>query len=84
MKVSMDGVRKHLISDYNSLAKKLTKAYDREDDIIIVDPIEIMKEMEGLRNGIVTLAFSFIEGNEGFKELDENTHFEIFMPEDEE
>ena len=80
----MDGVRKHLISDYNSLAKKLTKAYDREDDIIIVDPIEIMKEMEGLRNGIVTLAFSFIEGNEGFKELDENTHFEIFMPEDEE
>ena len=80
----MDGVRKHLISDYNSLAKKLTKAYDREDDIIIVDPIEIMKEMEGLRNGIITLAFSFIEGNEGFKELDENTHFEIFMPEDEE
>ena len=84
MKVSMDGVRKHLISDYNSLAKKLTKAYDREDDIIIVDPIEIMREMEGIRNCIVTLAFSFIEGNEGFKELDENTHFEIFMPEDEE
>ena len=83
MKVSMDGVRKHLISDYNSLAKKLTRAYNREDDIIIIDPIEIMREMEGIRNSIVTLAFSYVEGNEGFKELDENTHFEVFMPEEE-
>jgi hypothetical protein len=83
MNVSMDGVRKRLIANYNSLTKKLNKGYDKDDDIVIVDPIEIMREMEGLRDGLVTLAFSYIEGNEGFKELDENTHFEDFMPEEE-
>jgi hypothetical protein len=38
--------------------------------------------MEGIRNAIVTLAFMYQEGEGGFKELDENTHFEEFNPEE--
>jgi hypothetical protein len=37
--------------------------------------------MEGIRNAIVTLAFMYQEGEGGFKELPEETHFETFMPE---
>jgi hypothetical protein len=83
MEVSMDGLRKHLISNYNSLTKKLNRAYDVDDDLIKIEPCDIMREMEGIKNSIVTLAFSYIEGNDGFKELDENTHFEDFLPEEE-
>lgn len=79
----MDGLRKRLIADYNSLTRKLNdsvkdKSWDPE---IIIDPDSISREMEGIRNAIVTLTFMYQEGEGGFKELDENTHFEIFMPE---
>ena len=37
---------------------------------------EISKEMEGLRQGLVALAFCYIDGK--FEALDENTHFENF------
>jgi hypothetical protein len=40
--------------------------------------------MDGIRNVIITLAFMYQEGEEGFRELDENTHFEIFIPKSEE
>jgi hypothetical protein len=40
--------------------------------------------MEGIRNAIVTLAFMYQEGEGGFKELPEETHFETFIPESEE
>jgi hypothetical protein len=84
MDVSMDGLRIRLISSYNSLVKKLNnavvdKSFDAE---IIIDPSEISRELDGIRNCLVTLAFSYIEGVDGFKELDEDkTHFEEFMPE---
>ena len=86
MEVSMDGLRKRLIADYNSLTKKLNnsvkdKSWDPE---IIIDPNYISREMDSIRNAIVTLAFLYQEGEEGFRELDENTHFEIFMPKSEE
>ena len=86
MEVSMDGLRKRLIADYNSLTKKLNnsvkdKSWDPE---IIIDPDYISREMDGIRNAIVTLAFMYQEGEGGFKELPEDTHFENFMPEDEE
>jgi hypothetical protein len=86
MEVSMDGLRKRLIADYNSLAKKLNnsvkdKSWDPE---IIISPDYISREMEGIRNAIVTLAFMYQEGEGGFKELPEETHFETFMPEIEE
>ena len=83
MEVSMDGLRNRLIADYNSLTKKLNdsvkdKSWDPE---IIIDPDYISREMEGIRNAIVTLAFMYQEGEGGFKELPEETHFENFMPE---
>lgn len=86
MEVSMDGLRRRLVADYNSLTRKLNgsvtdKSWDPE---IIIDPDNIQREMEGIRNAIVTLAFMYQEGEGGFKELPEDTHFENFMPENEE
>lgn len=86
MDVSMDGVRIRLISSYNSLVKKLNNAVvDKSfDPQIIIGPSDISRELENIRNSLVTLAFSYIEGVDGFKELDEEkVHFEDFMPEDE-
>lgn len=81
----MDGLRKRLVADYNSLTRKLNnnvkdKSWDPE---IIISPDDIAREMEGIRNAIVTLAFMYQDGEGGFKELPENTHFEVFMLEKE-
>ena len=40
--------------------------------------------MDGLRSCIVTLAFTYMDGESGWKEMDENTHFEEFNPEEDE
>jgi len=84
MDVSMDGLRIRLISSYNSLVKKLNNNIKDEsfDPHIIIDPKEISREMDNIRNSLIILAFSYIEGVEGFKELGENTNFEIFNPQD--
>ena len=84
MNVNMDGLRRRLIHDYNFLTRKLNasikdKSWDPE---IIVDPNYIKKEMDGLRDAIVTLAFCYMEGQDGFQELPEDTQFEIFFPEE--
>ena len=86
MEVSMDGLRRRLIADYNSLTRKLNESVKDKswDPEIIISPDHISREMEGIRNAIVTLAFMYQEGEGGFKELSEDTHFENFMPEDEE
>ena len=86
MNVSMDGLRKRLISDYNSLTRKLNAnvrdaSFDPE---IIIAPDSIRSEMEGIRNALITLAFCYIEGQDGFSSLEDNTHFESFFVEDEE
>ena len=83
MEVSMDALRKRLIADYNSLVRKLNdnikdKAWDPE---INIQPNEIQREMDGIRDAIVTLSFSYIEGEDGFGSLDDDTHFEEFNPE---
>ena len=73
MDVSMDGLRKRLIANYNSLTKKLnrsTKKYDTFGDEICISPEDIENEMEGLRNGLVTLAFCYLDVPGGFSELD--------------
>jgi hypothetical protein len=84
MNVNMDGLRKRLISDYNSLTSKLNSNIKDSpwDPTITITPNDIEREMEGIRNAIVTLAFMYQEGEGGFKELDENTHFEEFNPEE--
>ena len=77
----MDGLRKRLIVNYNSLTKKLNRNIIDGDEIRI-SPEDIQDEMEGIRNGLVTLSFCYLDGPNGFSELDENTHFEDFYPED--
>ena len=86
MDVSMDGLRKRMIMNYNSLVKKLNnsikdKSWDPE---VIIDVDSIQSELDSLRDCIVTLSFSYMEGEGGWKEMDENTHFEIFNEEEEE
>jgi hypothetical protein len=82
MDVSMDGLRRQLLRNYNSLAKKLNNNIKDKswDPHVTIDVYSIQKEMDGLRNCIVTLAFTYQDGEGGWKEMDENTHFELFNP----
>lgn len=84
MEVSMDGLRRRLIADYNWLTIKLNKSIrDKSfDPEIIIDPEYIQREMDGIRNAIITLAFSYIDSEDGFKQLPEDIDFEIFNPEE--
>jgi len=86
MEVSMDGLRRQLLMNYNSLTEKLNKNIKDSswDPQIIIDPDYIQREMDGLRSCIVTLAFTYMNGESGWKEMDENTHFEEFNPEEDE
>lgn len=86
MQISMDGLRKRLIADYNSLTNKLNNnIVDKSSDpTIVIDPNLITEEMERIRMGLVTLAFSYMEGEESFNAMDENTHFEVFFGNDDE
>jgi len=86
MEVSMDGLRRQLLWNYNSLVEKLNnnikdKSWEPE---IIISPDSIQRELDGIRSCIVTLAFTYQQGEDGWKEMDENTHFELFNPEDDE
>lgn len=85
MDVSMDGLRKHLILNYNSLVKKLNSSIKDKsfDPNIIIDPDSIQKELDGLKNCIVTLAFTYQEGEGGWKEMPEDTMFEDFNQDEE-
>ena len=78
MDVNFDGLRKRLIIDYNSLVEKLNHSIS--DGQIEIDVDYISRQLDGLRNGLVTLAFIYQNGEDGFKTLDENTHFETFNP----
>jgi hypothetical protein len=82
MEVNFDGLRKRLIVDYNSLVKKLNRA--NKDGEIRIEPFDIDLELDGLRSALVTLAFIYQNGEDGFNQLDDNTHFEDFNPEDDE
>ncbi len=87
MKVSFEGLRSHLLSSYNSLTRKLNNATEKDSDgrdydKIEINASEIERDMEGIRNIVVTMAYMFKEGEDGFKEM-ENPHFEDFHPEEE-
>jgi len=80
MKVSMDGLRWELLNNYNSLTRKLNrsvKKYENFDDEITLSPEDIQREMDNIRSCIVTLAYTFDKGEDGFDIL-ENPHFESF------
>lgn len=86
MKVSMDGVRNQLLANYNSLTRKLNSSIKDEswDPHVTIDVERIQREMDGIRSCIVTLAFSYIEGEDGFQAMDDETKFERFNPEEDE
>ena len=81
MQVSMNGLRNQLLMNYNSLVYKLNKRIDG-DDIIDLEVDTIQRELDGMRSCIVTLAFTYMEGEDGWESMDENTHFEQFNPEE--
>jgi hypothetical protein len=80
MEVSMDGLRKRMVKNYNSLVEKLNQKIDGDD--ITIEHYEIQDELDSLRNCIITLAFTSMDGEGGWKEMDENTTFEIFNGEE--
>ena len=86
MKVSMDGVRNQLLANYNSLTRKLNSSIKDQswDPHITIDVERIQREMDSIRSCIVTLAFSYIEGEDGFQSMDDDTYFERFNPEEDE
>lgn len=86
MEVSMDGLRRQMVFNYNSLVEKLNHKIQNKswDPTIIIEPDYIQRELDGLRSCIVTLAFTYVDGENGWKEMDENTHFETFNSEEEE
>jgi hypothetical protein len=80
MEVSMDGLRKRLIADYNLLVKRLNDSIDGDGDIQI-HPDSIKRQLGGMRDALVVLAFSHDPNNEEFNCMDANTHFETFNDE---
>jgi hypothetical protein len=77
MEVSMDGLRKRLIEDYNLLVKRLNEAID-EDGNIQIHPDSIKRQLGGIKSAIIVLAFSYNPDDEDFNSMDANTHFESF------
>ena len=86
MEVSMNGLRNHLLANYNSLVRNLnSNIKDKSwDPHVVVDVDAIQRQLESIRSCIVTLAFSYIEGEDGFQAMDDETKFERFNPEEDE
>lgn len=84
MEVSMNGLKNQLLWNYNSLVEKLNSNIKDAswDPHVTIDVDAIQRELDGIRSCIVTLAFTYMEGEGGWKEMDENTHFEQFNPEE--
>jgi hypothetical protein len=78
----MNGLRNQLLRNYNSLVYKLNRRIKGED-IEDLEVDDIQRELDGLRSCIVTLAFTYMEGEDGWDSMDENTYFEEFNPEEE-
>lgn len=79
MEVSMDGLRKTLIADYNLLVKRLNNSINIDKNgFINIPPNEIQKQMDGMRYAIVVLACMYDKNNKDFNAMDENTHIAIF------
>jgi peptidoglycan hydrolase CwlO-like protein len=83
MEVSMDGLRKRLAQNYNSLTRKLNKSIEDTKSYngsVTLSIDEIQREIDGLKTGIATLLAMYQEG-EGFDYLD--ILLEDFNPEEE-
>ena len=82
MKVSMDGLRLQLLSNYNALTRKLNKGMSPNKTETTVNVDDIEGNVEVIRQCIVTLAYMYDNREDGFKEL-ENPLFEQFNPDSE-
>jgi hypothetical protein len=69
MEVSMDGLRKRLAQNYNSLTRKLNKSIEDTKSYngsVTLSIDEIQREIDGLKTGIATLLSMYQEGEGGF------------------
>lgn len=84
MRVSMDGVRNQLLRNYNSLVRKLNSNIKDAswDPHVTIDVESIQHELDSIRSCIVTLAFTYMEGEDGWQSMPDDTKFAIFNPED--
>jgi len=79
MKVSMDGLRLQLLSNYNALTRKLNKGMSSDKKETTVNVHDIEGNVEVIRQCIVTLAYMYDDREGGFKELNDPL-FEQFNP----
>jgi hypothetical protein len=84
MEVSMDGLRNQLLLNYNSLVRKLNSNIKDSswDPHIIIETDSIQKELDSIRNCIVTLSFTYMEGEGGWESMGIDTKFAMFNPQD--
>jgi len=83
MTVSMDGLRNQLLSNYNSLVRKLnSNIKDKSwDPHVTIDVSDIQNNLDNIRSCIVTLAYMYDEREGGFEIL-KDPHFEEFNSEE--
>jgi hypothetical protein len=84
MEVSMNGLRNQLLANYNSLVRKLnSNIKDKSwDPHVIVEVDAIQRQLDSIRSCIVTLAFTYQEGDGGWDAMPDDTEFAIFNPEE--
>jgi len=86
MQVSMNGVRRQLLNNYNSLVTKLeSNIKDKTwDPTIVIDPQDIKRELDSIRMCIVTLCFTYNEDDKDFTAFPDDTEFAVFNNDEEE
>lgn len=82
MKIDFNHVRKQAVYAHNRLVKKLNMHI--EDEQVVIDVNLIERELEALRNWLVRIACSYIEGNPDCAMLGDELEFDVFNPENEE
>jgi len=75
MKVNFNNLRKQALFSYHRLTVKLNEAIesDEVDGRIDIDPDDIQQEMDDLRSYLFSIALTYKEGNEGFKDVSEES-----------
>jgi hypothetical protein len=71
MKVDFNNLRKQALYSYNKLCVLLNNSIQDKshDPVITIDPDEIQEEMDELRLLLFSIAYSYCEGDEDFKNL---------------
>ncbi|MGO9414637.1 MAG: hypothetical protein ACLP51_05785 [Syntrophobacteraceae bacterium] len=84
MNINLNNVRKQAVFAYGRLVKTLNDKMDSQGDIAVAAE-DIQEDMQTLRQLIGAMAFSYMPGDNDFKDLsDEIGDIPVFNPEDEE